>query len=138
MAETEAEFMADYEAYVTAPLTDLQASYTQVIEALTELQDGLQARAATEANLLKRARALGLTVIERGGQLPPRQSHIPVPDDGVRWTAATNIPGNVIEVAVEEATRGYPFSGIHALHDAGRIAAINDASEGRYRSRATE
>ncbi|NKV31154.1 hypothetical protein GS921_15525 [Rhodococcus hoagii] len=137
------QFLAEYEEFATSDLAPVREAYEDVVLALAHLGELVSERVEGQAQVLRRAQALGLMNIGPRGTLDEqaRWRSIAVPGD-----TATHALDRVIDDAVREAKHGYVKDGTqkvraHALHSDIRRAdmkIIDDTPSGERAQVAAE
>ncbi len=102
-AEAVAQFMADYEKFMTTDVEPLREAYADVVVAIADLYTRLEEHKKEQAEIMGRSNRLGLS---RRGAMGADKFHPPVREDRERWMAQC-IGGDFIELAVSEGIHGF-------------------------------
>ncbi|WP_069166534.1 hypothetical protein [Nocardia altamirensis] len=125
-----AEFLTDYEEFMTTDLDPLRDAYARVVLEVADLHTQLEEHRKKQSGIKVRASRLGLHNHPRTGNSIPQ--HAPVPEDAERWRTQL-VTGDYLEHAVEEGKCGFVQSRgkavSHVLHTPERREEIRSLNE---------
>ncbi|MFJ2665634.1 hypothetical protein ACIO14_14895 [Nocardia fluminea] len=124
-----AEFLTDYEEFMTTDLDPLREAYAALVVAVADLHTLVEDHRKKQSEIKARAAGLGLHNHPRTGA--PMPHHAPVPEDAERWRKQY-VNEDYIKLAMEEGKRGFvPSRGkasTHVLHTPERREELRSIS----------
>ncbi|MFC4124286.1 hypothetical protein [Nocardia rhizosphaerae] len=126
-----AEFLKEYEEFMTTDVDPLREAYAALVVAVADLHTLVEEHHKKQSDIKAKAARLGLNNHPRTGA--PIPHHAPVREDAERWRTQF-VSGDYIKLAVEEGKRGFvPGRGkavSHVLHTPERREELRSLPSG--------